>query len=176
LQLSRPPALIADLVLDQRPAVEASREWLAFVETLRGAPPAERVEMLVRHVQNEAARVLGLDAPEKLDPHVPLQDLGFDSLMAVELANQMAATTGMSLSVTLLVDHPTLHAVAGYIVRTVLELDDGSAEGTAAVTPPSPTPAGPSAAPDVPAATPQPPSRQSRRRRSRRRHPAADGS
>jgi acyl transferase domain-containing protein/aryl carrier-like protein len=176
LQLARPPALIADLVLDQRPAVEASREWLAFVETLRGAPPAERVEMLVRHIQNEAARVLGLDAPEKLDPHVPLQDLGFDSLMAVELANQMAATTGMSLSVTLLVDHPTLHAVAGYIVRTVLELDDGSAEGTAAVTPPSPTPAGPSAAPDVPAATPQPPSRQSRRRRSRRRHPAADGS
>jgi acyl transferase domain-containing protein/aryl carrier-like protein len=175
LQLARPPALIADLVLDQRPAVEASREWLAFVDNLREAPPAERVEMLVRHVQAEAARVLGLDAPETLDPHTPLQDLGFDSLMAVELANQMVATTGMSLSVTLLVDHPTLHAVAGYIVRSVLELDDGSAVGKAVI-PPSPTPASPSAAHDVPAATPQPPSRQSRRPRSRRRHPAADGS
>lgn len=175
LQLTRPPALIADLVLDQRPAVEASREWLAFVESLREAPPAERVELLVRHIQHEAGRVLGLDSPEDLDPHAPLQDLGFDSLMAVELANQMTATTGMSLPVTLLVDYPTLHAVAGYIVRSVLKLEDGT-EPRRGISPPTSTPAGPSAAPVAPEATPRSSQPRSRRPRSRSPHPAADGS
>jgi len=175
LQMARPPVLISDLVLDQRPTVEASREWLAFVETLREAPPAERVDLLVRHMQNEAARVLGLDSPEQLDPHAPLQDLGFDSLMAVELANQMTATTGMSLPVTLLVDHPTLHAVAGYLIRTVLKLDE-SGSRPREVTPPSSTRQDPSAAPAAPEARPRRQSRRSQRRRSRPPHPAADGS
>ena len=82
--------------------------------------------MLVRHIQGEAGRVLGLDPNTPLDPHVPLNDLGFDSLMAVELANQLTSATGMPLPVTLLFDYPTVHAISGYFVREVLHLDTGS--------------------------------------------------
>jgi acyl carrier protein len=169
LQAGGTPALIADLVHDQVPAREASREWREFVAALEAAPPAERVDLLVRHIQQEAARVLGLDAPESLDPHAPLQDLGFDSLMAVELANQMTATTGMALPVTLLVDYPTLHAVAGYVVTEVLGLDDGRGTDASAVTPPRSTRADPAAPPAAPAARRRAPSRRPRRPRSRPR-------
>jgi acyl carrier protein len=119
------PPLVRDLLQHQQSSREASKEWLEFVEKLRQSPPAERVDILVHHVQEEAARVLRLDPDAKLDPHVPLNELGFDSLMAVELANQLTSATGISLPVTLLFDYPTLHAMSGYIVRNVLELDTG---------------------------------------------------
>ena len=173
MQVGQTPALISDLVSDQRPPLEASREWVAFVQEMNNAPPAERIEMLVRHIQTEAARVLGLDDPGQLDPHAPLQNLGFDSLMAVELANQMTATTGLSLPVTLLVDHPTLHAVARYIVRSVLKLTDGS-EAEPAVNPMRSTSGDPSPSPGGSAVPKQRPPRRSPPRRSSPRRRGGD--
>ena len=122
------PPLIRDLMQSHQKSLEPSPEWLEFVERLKQAPPAERVDLLVRRIQEEAGRVLGLDPESPVDPHLPLNELGFDSLMAVELANQMTATTGVTLPVTLLFDHPTIHAMSGYFVREVLELETGQTD------------------------------------------------
>ena len=69
--------------------------------------------------------------------------MGFDSLMAVELANQMGSSSGISLPVTLLFDYPNIEAMAGYILRDVLKLEfseDQPRRGTQEPTksPPSP--------------------------------------
>ena len=119
------PPLIRELVRNQTRKLEPSKEWLAFVAKLTEAPPTERIDMLVQHTCEEAARILGLDGAADVNPHLPLKDLGFDSLMAVELANQLTSATGITLPMTLMFDYPTIHAISGYIVRNVLLLDTG---------------------------------------------------
>lgn len=119
------PRVLAAIAGRHRAAAEPSKEWLALVEKITEAPPAERVGLLVKHIQQESAAVLGLDPSQPIDPHAPLSDLGFDSLMAVELANRFTSASGVSLSLTMLFDYPTVHAMSEYIVRKVLQLDTG---------------------------------------------------
>ena len=45
----------------------------------------------------------------------PLMDAGLDSLGAVELKNALSARFGVQLPATLIMDHPTPHAIAGYL-------------------------------------------------------------
>ena len=45
----------------------------------------------------------------------PLMDAGLDSLGAVELKNALSARFGVQLPATLVMDHPTPHAIAGYL-------------------------------------------------------------
>jgi acyl carrier protein len=99
---------------------------LHLVESLKEAPPAERVDVFMAHIQKEARAVLGMDASKTLDPYTPLNELGFDSLTAVELSNRFAGASGITLSLTLLFDYPTLHAMSTYLVSEVLKLDIGA--------------------------------------------------
>jgi acyl carrier protein len=50
----------------------------------------------------------------------PLMDLGIDSLKGVELGNALSAAFNHSFSATLLIDHPTVEALANLIREDVL--------------------------------------------------------
>ncbi|WP_455772682.1 type I polyketide synthase, partial [Streptomyces hygroscopicus] len=84
-------------------------------QQLSAAPDAQRHQILVRHVQTLAAAVLGHPGLDAIPPAQPFQELGFDSLTAVELRNQLAATTGLSLAPALVFDHPTPNALATHL-------------------------------------------------------------
>ena len=45
----------------------------------------------------------------------PLMDAGLDSLGAVELKNTLSGRFGVQLPATLIMDHPTPHAIAAYL-------------------------------------------------------------
>ena len=70
---------------------------------------------------SHAAAVMGHPAPEEIDPDTPFRDLGFDSLTAVELRNHVKTATGLTLSPTLIFDHPTPAAVAAHIGQQLAE-------------------------------------------------------
>ncbi|MDT0309259.1 type I polyketide synthase [Streptomyces sp. DSM 44917] len=88
---------------------------------------AAREALLLDLVRGHAAVVLGRADPGSLDPERGFLDLGFDSLAALELRNQLAAATGLRLPATLLFDHPTPRAVA-LRLREALGEADGPGE------------------------------------------------
>ena len=92
-------------------------------QRLAEAPAARRAPLLVAHVAARVTRVLGL-GDGALDLRRPLNELGLDSLMAVELRNQLKVDLelGTPLTATLVFDHPTVEAIAEFLVRDVLAL------------------------------------------------------
>jgi polyketide synthase 12/myxalamid-type polyketide synthase MxaB len=98
---------------------------------IKDAPASEQLTLLADFVRARAIRVLGIDAARYIDPRQPLNELGLDSLMAVELRNALGVAAGRTLPSTLLFDYPTLDALAGYLANHVLQLrppDDTPAE------------------------------------------------
>ncbi|WP_437606619.1 beta-ketoacyl synthase N-terminal-like domain-containing protein [Sorangium sp. So ce834] len=85
---------------------------VALVERLRAATPDERRRVLEGWLKTSAAQTLGLDAPERIAPGASLLDLGLDSLMSLELRDRIAQGLDIKLPVNLLLEHPTVAALA----------------------------------------------------------------
>jgi NADPH:quinone reductase-like Zn-dependent oxidoreductase len=88
---------------------------------LASAPEAQRRSILARHVRERALAVLGLESSRVIDERQPLQEMGLDSLMAVELRNTLAAQLEMPLPSTLAIDRPTVEAMASFIFGKLFE-------------------------------------------------------
>ncbi|OBG58792.1 type I polyketide synthase [Mycobacterium sp. E3339] len=114
------PPMFADLV--NAPArrqvddsLAAAKSKSALAHRLHGLPEAEQQAVLLDLVRSHIATVLGNTTPEAIDPDKAFQDLGFDSLTAVEMRNRLKTATGLALSPTLIFDYPTPNGLAGYI-------------------------------------------------------------
>ncbi|MFF6954661.1 SDR family NAD(P)-dependent oxidoreductase [Streptomyces iakyrus] len=91
-----------------------------------GGPERERA--LLTLVRRTAAVVLNLSEGESVSPGQSFRDLGFDSLTAVDMRNQLSAATGRRLSATVVFDHPTPQALADWLSAEL----SGSSEAVAA--------------------------------------------
>ncbi|MFD5698329.1 type I polyketide synthase [Streptomyces lasiicapitis] len=79
--------------------------------------PAARQQTLLELVTEHAAMALGHDSPRMIAPDRGFLELGFDSLTAVGLRNQLGTVTGLRLPATLLFDYTTSRALAGYLAQ-----------------------------------------------------------
>jgi acyl transferase domain-containing protein/acyl carrier protein len=93
-------------------AVEAT-----LAARLVAAPQEERARIALEAVVGHIAAVLGHASAGDIDPDRPLQELGFDSLTAVELRNRLGAASGLRLTPALAFDYPTPAALAGYLAE-----------------------------------------------------------
>ncbi|MBV9351697.1 MAG: SDR family NAD(P)-dependent oxidoreductase, partial [Mycobacterium sp.] len=96
-------------------SLAAAKSKSALAHRLHGLPEHEQHTILLNLVRSHIATVLGNITPEAIDPDKAFQDLGFDSLTAVEMRNRLKTATGLALSPTLIFDYPTPSGLATYI-------------------------------------------------------------
>ncbi|OBH07866.1 polyketide synthase [Mycobacterium sp. E2699] len=113
-------------------SLAAAKSKSALLQRLDGLPEDEQQAVLLDLVRSNIATVLGSSSPESIDPDRAFQELGFDSLTAVEMRNRLKSATGLPLSPTLIFDYPNSAALAGYMYR---ELVGSSEQQTPAAAP-----------------------------------------
>lgn len=98
----------------------AQAGWL---QQLANLPIVEQQEFLLRHVQEQISKVLGLDSSQPLDPRQGLTDLGMDSLMAVEISKRLQSSLGKPLPTTLAFEYGSIEALTNFLATNVLALE-----------------------------------------------------
>ncbi|WP_394849563.1 type I polyketide synthase [Pendulispora brunnea] len=87
----------------------------SIAQRLAGLSPEARERAVLDLVRTEIAAVLGVTSPSTIEAHRPLQEIGLDSLMAVDIRNRLSAAAGVSFPSTLVFDHPTPKALSNLV-------------------------------------------------------------
>ncbi|MGV9387091.1 SDR family NAD(P)-dependent oxidoreductase, partial [Nonomuraea sp. NPDC003707] len=130
--LARPRPLVSAVpeftrALEAPAASGGDDDGTAFAARLAELPPAKRERLVVSLVRSEAAAVLGHTSDDPVQPDRAFNELGFDSLTAVELRNRLGRATGLKLPATLVFDYPTPIALARFVQdRLAPETPSGS--------------------------------------------------
>ena len=107
----RRPPLLTDLLTAVDGAGSGARGDAALRQQLFTASNEERETLLVEMVRNELARVTSV-AAEEIDIAAPLTAIGIDSLMALELKNNLEAKLAITLPMGKLLAGPTVRSLA----------------------------------------------------------------
>ncbi|MEC3979339.1 SDR family NAD(P)-dependent oxidoreductase [Amycolatopsis sp. H20-H5] len=132
----RPSPLLADLPEARRILSVAGRSentgatGSELRERLVKVPDADRVSVVLEIVRTQAAAVLGHSTTTAIGADKAFRDLGFDSLTAIEVRNQLATATGLNLPSTLVFDYPTPAVLAGHLLSELLGLEADVPEST----------------------------------------------
>ncbi|WP_218053876.1 type I polyketide synthase [Streptomyces rhizosphaericus] len=124
------PPLLRGLVRQSRRIARTAADLDAFTQRLTRATPEEQEQILLGLVCREAARVLGHASTHAIGPDLAFNEIGFDSLTAVELRNRLGNHTGIRLPATLVFDYPTPIALMRHL-RTKLCPDAPPAQSLA---------------------------------------------
>ncbi|MFI0817945.1 type I polyketide synthase [Streptomyces sp. NPDC021098] len=121
----RPSPLIGDLPEVRRlretgaqggdPAVGDGSPAEALRQRLAGISRAEQSLVVLEVVRTNAVAALGHPTTDEVGAGRAFKELGFDSLIALELRNRLGAATGQKLPATLVFDYPTPAALAEFL-------------------------------------------------------------
>ncbi|WP_220214802.1 acyl carrier protein, partial [Streptomyces shenzhenensis] len=92
--------------------------------------PYELLDEMLNLVRLHAAVALGHDSPEPIVSERTFQELGFESLTAVNLRRRLVAATGLDLPVSVAFDHPTPLLLAGHLAGLAGGNDDDLADAS----------------------------------------------
>ena len=112
----------------QRVSANGSNQPLTLTlrQQLTQADSATQPTLLTQHLERTIATVLGLAQARQFDPHLGFAQMGFDSLMGIELRNQLAKSLDQRLPATLIFDYPTLTKLQEFLLAEL-----SSAQGDA---------------------------------------------
>ncbi|MCW2552475.1 MAG: polyketide synthase family protein [Mycobacterium sp.] len=99
-----------------------------FREALRNSAPEGRRPLLMDHVTELVAGVMGLQSAHSLDPHAGFFHFGMDSLMSVTLQRALTASMGITVPTSVVFDYPTVAALVDHLAATLPELGEENRE------------------------------------------------
>jgi acyl transferase domain-containing protein len=102
-------------VVRQQEAVQEAVTEQTLAESLGGLSDEQQTRQLTDTVIDIAAAALGHDDAAEIEDETGFFDVGFSSLTAVEVRNQLAQISGLELPPMLLFDYPTPAMVADYL-------------------------------------------------------------
>ncbi|MFD8939943.1 SDR family NAD(P)-dependent oxidoreductase [Streptomyces sp. NPDC059578] len=103
------PAVLRGLAPGARPV---DTPTVSLRDQLAGVSTTDRDNIVLDMVRAQVAAVLGHSSAAAIEPERAFQEIGFDSLGAVELRNRLSQVTGMRLPATLVFDYPTPAEIA----------------------------------------------------------------
>ena len=92
-------------------------------------PADERESRLLGVLSAITAEVLGHGSAADVGPKQTFQQLGFDSLLAVQLRNRLSAQVGIRLPATLIFDYPTPAVLARFVISELFPTGPANADG-----------------------------------------------
>ncbi len=102
----------------------ARAEAKLFHAKLSSLPAAQREEELRSYLTRQIAQIMGLE-PSDLDVNQSLNTMGLDSLMAIELANQLQLTLQVALPMSIFIENPTVATLAR---QSTIAMEGGQAD------------------------------------------------
>ncbi|WP_329093492.1 SDR family NAD(P)-dependent oxidoreductase [Streptosporangium sp. NBC_01469] len=91
--------------------------------------PAERETAVLELIRRQVATVLGHASVSAVGDGRTFEQLGFDSLTAVELRNRLTGQTGLRLPATLVFDYPSVTALTGHLLAELVPDDTPTPAG-----------------------------------------------
>jgi len=121
---NRRPPLLAEFAAQQR-GIEPQRaaRQQALVQRLKESSAGQRTALLRSFLQEQVAKTLGI-SPGDLDVQEPLKNMGLDSLMVVELKNEIELSLGVEVPLDGFAEDLTVTSLAEKVEK---EFDTGGA-------------------------------------------------
>lgn len=119
-----PPMLRRLVRQERKAAASGAGKRSRLAEKLSQLAEEERTTAVLEAVRAEVAAVLGLPGADAVPKDRPLQELGLDSLMAVEVRNRLSELVGEKLPASILFDHPTPVDLARGVGRRIGSVPD----------------------------------------------------
>lgn len=104
-------------VATQKPALfaPAMKPQNTFRQRLEHAQTNKRKALLVAHLREQVATILGMSAPPAQD--AGFAELGMDSMMTVEFKNHLESSLQVTLPATVAFEYPTIEALSAYTLE-----------------------------------------------------------
>ena len=124
------PPLLHSLVDQSQNSPKRAWGW-DLSEALSEAEPGQHSGIMLKMVREVVAKALGFSRPFDVDIDCPLQEIGIDSLTAIQMRNHLATLTGLTLSVNIAFLYPNLKVLSQSLLAQLHETDTSSTTTTA---------------------------------------------
>uniref|UniRef100_UPI0026132A92 SDR family NAD(P)-dependent oxidoreductase n=1 Tax=Crocosphaera sp. TaxID=2729996 RepID=UPI0026132A92 len=95
------------------------KEQNSFIQQLKQASQHEQHTLLVNYVQKKVSQILRFPESKIIEIDQGFFDMGFDSLMAVDLRNRLEMSLGIGLPSTIAFEAPNIKSLVEYIAKKI---------------------------------------------------------
>jgi len=131
------PPLLSGLQAGPVPRVAAgirSPVEQTILDEFQEAAPEVRATLVRDYIRAAGARILGMNPSQSIDGRLSFNELGFDSLLALELRNTLQSAFHLDLAAAAIFEHPNADSLGAFIAQDLLQLPATAGEEIVAAT------------------------------------------